>query len=139
MTRKRVASASVFESEIGFSRAVRLGPMICVSGTAPIGADGKTAHPGSAYKQTLRCLEIVKAAVEEAGGRLDDVVRTRVLLTDISQWPDAAKAHREIFSHVQPACTFFEVSRLIDPAWLVEIEADAYLGGAAEDAAGETA
>lgn len=127
MTRKHVSSGSQFEPVIGFSRAVRIGPVIAVSGTAPIAEDGTTACPGDLYGQTRRCLEIILRAVNEAGGSFEDIVRTRVMLTDISRWQEAAKAHGEFFREVRPASTFVEVSRLIDESWLVEIEADCFV------------
>ena len=122
--RKLVSSGSPFEPRIGFSRAVRVGPIVAVSGTAPIAPDGSVAAPGDVYGQTRRCLEIIARAIGEAGLGLQDVIRTRVMLTDISRWEEAARAHGEFFSGVKPACTFVQVSRLIDPGWLVEIEAD---------------
>lgn len=128
MERKRITSGSRFEGEIGFSRAVRLGDRIEVSGTAPIGADGTAAAPGDVHAQTLRCLEIIRDAIEEAGGAITDVIRTRVFLTDIETWQDAARAHGEVFSEIRPASTFVAVSGLIDPAWGVEIEAEAQIG-----------
>jgi enamine deaminase RidA (YjgF/YER057c/UK114 family) len=128
MPRQNISSGSPFEKPIGFSRAVRLGKRITVSGTAPIAADGTTAHPGDMYRQTLRCLEIIRAAIEAGGGRLEDVIRTRVYLTDAGRWQDAASAHGKIFGDIRPACTFVEVSRLIDSDWLVEIEAEAVVG-----------
>jgi len=124
MYRRNVSSGSPFETEIGFSRAVRLGPLIVVAGTAPIDASGGTACRGDVYGQTRRCLEIVAAAIAEAGGALENTIRTRILLTDISRWREAASAHGEVFGAMRPACTFLEVSRFIDPDWLVEIEAD---------------
>ncbi len=127
MSRKLVSSGSKFESEIGFSRAVRVGSYISVSGTAPIEKGGGTACEGDLYGQTLRCLEIIKAAIEEAGASLDAVIRTRIMLTEISTWREAARAHGEFFGDIRPACTFVEVSRFIDDAWLVEMEADAVL------------
>ena len=127
MTRLLVSSGSPFEPAIGISRAVRIGPWISVAGTAPLGPDGKTVHAGDMYGQTRRCLEIVARAIADAGGTLDHVVRTRVILTDMSRWRDAARAHGELFAHIRPANTFFEVARFIDPEWLVEIEADCYV------------
>ena len=124
MYRRNVSSGSPFETEIGFSRAVRLGPLIVVAGTAPFDASGGTACRGDVYGQTRRCLEIVAAAIAEAGGALENTIRTRILLTDISRWREAASAHGEVFGAIRPACTFLEVSRFIDPDWLVEIEAD---------------
>ena len=122
--RKLVSSGSPFEPRIGFSRAVRVGSIVAVSGTAPIAPDGSVAAPGDVYGQTRRCLDIIARAVGEAGLGLHNVIRTRVMLTDISRWEEAARAHGEVFSTVKPACTFVEVKRLIDPGWLVEIEAD---------------
>ncbi len=122
--RKLVSSGSPFEAQIGFSRAVRVGNQLAVSGTAPIAADGGVASPGSVYGQTHRCLEIIARAISDAGFRLDEVIRTRVMLTDISRWEEAARAHGEVFGAVRPASTFVEVKGLINPAWLVEIEAD---------------
>jgi enamine deaminase RidA (YjgF/YER057c/UK114 family) len=122
--RKLVSSGSPFEPRIGFSRAVRVGSIVAVSGTAPIAPDGSVAAPGDVYGQTRRCLDIIARAVGEAGLGLHSVIRTRVMLTDISRWEEAARAHGEVFSTVKPACTFVEVKRLIDPGWLVEIEAD---------------
>jgi len=122
--RKNISSGSPFEKPIGFSRAVRIGNRVAVAGTAPIAPDGTTAHPGDMYRQTLRCLDIIREAVEAAGARLEDVIRTRVFLTDADRWQDAASAHGKVFGDIRPACTFVEVSRLIDPEWLVEIEAE---------------
>jgi enamine deaminase RidA (YjgF/YER057c/UK114 family) len=126
--RNVVSSGSPYEALIGSSRASRSGHVIAVAGTAPLGPDGKTVCVGDVYGQTKRCLEIVERAIEEAGGGLRDVVRTRVMLTDMARWHDAARAHGEMFGNVRPACTFVEVSRFIDPTWLVEIEADAVVG-----------
>ena len=122
--RKLVASGSVFEPRIGFSRAVRIGSIVAVSGTAPIAPDGGVAAPGDVYGQTRRCLEIIAEAVAKAGLGLKDVIRTRVMLTDISRWEEAARAHGEVFAQVRPASTFVEVKGLINREWLVEIEAD---------------
>ncbi|NOS67347.1 MAG: RidA family protein [Candidatus Peribacteraceae bacterium] len=124
MKRQNVSSGSPMEQPIGFSRAVRLGNLIAVSGTAAIGKDGTTACVGDVYGQTKHCIEIMKKAIKEAGGNLEDVIRTRIMLTDISRWQDAAKAHGEFFSDIRPACTFFEVKGLIKKDWLVETEAD---------------
>jgi len=108
---------------------VRLGSIVAISGTAPIGANGKTVHAGDLYRQTKRCLEIIVEAVIQAGGRKEDIIRTRVFLADISRWQDAARAHGEFFSEIRPACTFLQVSRFIQADWLVEIEADCVLVG----------
>lgn len=122
--RKLISSGSPFEPKIGFSRAVRIGPFVAVAGTAPIAADGGVAAPGDVYGQTKRCLEIISQAIGDAGLGLQSVIRTRVMLTDISRWEEAARAHGEVFSGIRPACTFVEVKGLINRDWLVEIEAD---------------
>jgi len=124
MTRMNIKSRSSYGNDIGFSRAVRIGNVIAISGTAPIGPDGESAHVDDLFNQTRRCLQIIKDAVEEAGGKLDNIIRTRVYLVDISRWEEAARAHREYFSKIMPACSFVEVRGLIDKNWLVEIEAD---------------
>ncbi|MFE0461576.1 RidA family protein [Kitasatospora sp. NPDC058965] len=124
-TRHLVSSGSPLEPRIGFSRAVRRGAHVAVAGTAPIGADGGTVGKGDVYAQTVRCLDIAEAALQEAGATLADVVRTRIMLTDATRWSAAAQAHGERFATVRPACTFVEVSRFIDPDWLVEVELDA--------------
>ncbi len=123
--RRLVSSGSPLEPEIGFSRAVRSGPYVCVAGTAPIAEGGGTAGVGDVYAQSVRCLDIAEAALLEAGASLADVVRTRVMLADISRWREAARAHAERFAEIRPACTFVEVSRFVDPEWLVEFEVDA--------------
>lgn len=125
MSRTLVSSGSPLEPEIGFSRAVRVGDLIVVAGTAPIAAGGGTAAPGDVYGQTKRCLEIIATAVADAGGDVSQVVRTRIMLTNMSDWREAARAHGELFGAARPACTFVQVSGFIDPQWLVEIEADA--------------
>ena len=101
--------------------------MIAVSGTAPLLADGSTASKGDVYGQTKRCLDIMQKAIEDAGGKLEDVIRTRIMLVDISTWEKAALAHGEVFSEIRPACTFVEISGLINDDWLVETEADCIL------------
>ncbi len=117
------------EKPIGFSRAVRIGNTISVSGTAAISPDGSTAHPGDVYGQTKYCIEIMKKAIEGAGGKLEDVIRTRIMLRDVSTWREAAKAHSEFFSEIRPACTFVEVRCFIEADWLVETEADCVIEG----------
>jgi enamine deaminase RidA (YjgF/YER057c/UK114 family) len=124
--RKLVSSGSNLEEQIGFSRACRVGNVISVSGTAPI-QKGETICIGDVYGQTKFCLELSIRAIEEAGGKLSDITRTRIMLTDISRWEEAAKAHGELFSRTRPACTFVEVSGFIDEAWLVETEIDCVL------------
>jgi enamine deaminase RidA (YjgF/YER057c/UK114 family) len=125
MERRLVSSGSPYEPQIGFSRAVRVGPHIAVSGTAPIALDGGVACPGDLYGQTLRCLAIIEKAVNDAGGKREHIMRTRVMLKDMTGWEDAARAHGEFFRDIRPASTFIQIVRAIDPAWLVEIEADA--------------
>ena len=110
-----VSSGSPLEPEIGFSRAVRSGPYIWVAGTAPIAEGGGTAAPGDVYAQSVRCLDIAEQALQEAGASLADVVRTRVMLTDIGRWRDAGRAHAQRFASARPACTFVEVSRFTGP------------------------
>jgi enamine deaminase RidA (YjgF/YER057c/UK114 family) len=129
MMRKKVSSGSPMEGPIGFSRAVRIGNMISVSGTAAIAPDGSTTAPDDVYGQTKCCIEIMKRAIEEAGGKLEDVIRTRVMLKDISSWREAARAHGEFFSEIRPACTFVEVKGFVKDDWLVETEADCLIEG----------
>jgi len=125
MTRQLISSGSPFEGEIGFSRAVRHGDRIEVSGTAPI-KDGKVAG-SDAYTQTKAALDIIVKAVEDAGGTAASIIRTRIFLTDMSTWKEAARAHGEVFGDIRPACSFIGTSALINPEWLVEIEASAQL------------
>ena len=124
LMRKLISSGSPFEPKIGFSRAVRVGRMVAVSGTAPVAPDGSVVAPGDVYGQTKYCLEVIAQAIGKAGLGLDSVIRTRVMLTDVSRWQEAARAHGEMFGEVKPASTFVEVKGLIDKGWLVEIEAD---------------
>jgi enamine deaminase RidA (YjgF/YER057c/UK114 family) len=121
--RQLVASGSPFEGEIGFSRAVRVGSIVEVAGTAPVGAN----TPGDVYAQTKRCLEIIAQALRDAGAEPRHVTRTRVMLTDMSRWREAARARGEMFGDIRPGVTFVEVSGFIDPEWLVEIEASAVI------------
>ena len=127
MSRKNITYNQPLEKQIGFSRAVRIGNIIAITGTAPKTADDKTASPGDVYGQAKRCLEIIEDVIKQAGGELKDVIRTRIYLKDMNTWKEAAKAHGEFFSNIQPACTFVEVSRFINPEWLIEIEADAII------------
>jgi enamine deaminase RidA (YjgF/YER057c/UK114 family) len=124
MKRECVSSGSPFEQSIAFSRAVRVGNIIAVSGTAPITEEG---CPEGLYNQTKICLEIIKRSVEKAGGKLGDIVRTRFFLKNIKNWEEAAKAHGEYFAGIRPACSFIGVSSFIEEEWLVEIEADCVL------------
>jgi enamine deaminase RidA (YjgF/YER057c/UK114 family) len=123
--RKLVSSGSPYEPKVGISRAVRVGNIVAVSGTAPLGPDGRTIGQGDAAAQARRCLEIIKEALERAGASLDQVVRTRTLVTRIEDWQAVASVHGEFFGNIRPANTIMQVSRFIDPDWLVELEADA--------------
>jgi len=132
--RKLVSSGSPYEPLIGSSRAVRVGSIVTVAGTAPIGTDGRTVGVGDPAAQARRCLEIVAAALAGAGASLRHVVRTRILLTRIDDWRAVARVHGEFFHDVRPASTIVQVSRFADPDWLIEIEADAVV----DDDAGGT-
>ena len=132
--RRLVSSGSPFEPRVGMSRAVRVGSWISVSGTAPL-RDGRTVGVGDPAAQARRCLEIIAAALEQAGASLADVVRTRTLLTRIEDWEAVTRVHGEIFGSIRPANTVMQVVRFIDPEWLVEFEADAVISGSASVAA----
>ena len=110
---------------IGFSRAVRVGDMVFVSGCAPIAPDGSVASPGDVRGQTRRCFEIIEAALVQAGADIKHVVRTRIFLTDMSRWKEAGEVHGEIFKDIEPATSFLGTNALINDGWLVEVEADA--------------
>ena len=124
-TRRRVSSGSPYEPIVGISRAVRAGAFVSVAGTAPLDAAGRTVAPGDAGAQARRCFEIVLRALAELGAGAADVVRTRILLTRIEDWEAVARVHGEFFRDVRPANTVMQVTRFIDPEWLVEVEADA--------------
>ncbi|MBT8059019.1 MAG: RidA family protein [Gammaproteobacteria bacterium] len=128
MNRILISSGSPFESAVGFSRAVRVGKRVEVAGTAPIGPDGKTAGPGDPAVQARRCLAIIREALEEAGASLADVIRTRTYLTRAEDWDAVGRVHGEFFGTVRPASTMVVVAALLDPAWRVEIEAEAIIG-----------
>jgi enamine deaminase RidA (YjgF/YER057c/UK114 family) len=125
---KKVSSGSPYEKLFGFSRAVRIGNVIHISGTAPMDDQGNSVHQGDAYNQTKRCLEIIAKAIEKAGGGLDQVVRTRIYLTDISKAQDAGRAHGEIFGDIRPASLLMQVGGFVRPEWLVEVEAECWVG-----------
>jgi enamine deaminase RidA (YjgF/YER057c/UK114 family) len=128
--RTRASSASPFEATIGFSRAVRVGDRIVVSGTAPVEADGSST-PGDAETQAARCLAIIAAALEELGGTIADVVRTRMFIVDTADGYAVGRAHGAVFRDIRPAATMVVVAALLRPEWRVEIEAEAVLGGGA--------
>jgi enamine deaminase RidA (YjgF/YER057c/UK114 family) len=125
MTRKNVGSGSAWEPVVGYSRAVRAGSQVFVAGTTAVGPDGGVVGVGDLYAQTKRALAIIETALAEAGASMRDVVRTRMFVTDISRWEEAGRAHGEVFGEIRPATTMVEVTRLIDDAMLIEIEADA--------------
>jgi len=123
--RKNISSGAPWEDIVGYSRAVKIGNTIEVSGTAPV-RDGEVSG-ATAYEQTKVCLEIIEEALKKAGATLNDVVRTRMFVTDISKWEEIGKAHGEFFSSIKPATAMLEVSQLIDPKMLIEIEATAVI------------
>lgn len=123
---KRISSGAPWEEEAGYSRAIRKGPHIWVSGTTAM-KDGELLGKGDAYSQAIRCLEIIEEAIQAAGGRLSDVVRTRMFLTDIAHWEAVSRAHGQFFQEIRPAATLVAIDSLIDPEMLVEIEAEAFL------------
>ena len=127
MSRQHISSGSPYEPRLGISRAVRSGRIIAVAGTAPIGPDGKTVGKGDPEAQARRCIEIIRNALEQAGASLSDVIRTRILLTRIEDWERVGLVHGEFFGTIRPANTVMQVTRFIDPEWLVEIEADAVI------------
>lgn len=128
MERKSVSSGSPYEPVVGLSRAVRIGNLVAVAGTAPLGPDGKTVAVGDPAAQARRCFEISRVAIEQLGAGLKDVIRTRILLTRIEDWQAVAEVHGELFRDIRPVNTIMQVSRFIDPAWLVETEVDAVVG-----------
>ena len=125
MKRELISNGNPLEDTIGFSRAVRVGPYIAVGGTAPVGEDGLTVGIGNPGAQTRRCLEIIKEALEKAGSGLEDVVRTRIILTRIEDWEEVIKVRAEYFKKIKPVDTIMQVSGFINPEWLIEVEVDA--------------
>ena len=123
--RTNIRSGAPWEAVVGYSRAVRSGRFIAVSGSAAVDADGKLVGEGSPYLQAVQCIQIIADALEQAGASLKDVVRTRMYVTNIDQWAEISRAHKEAFGDVMPATSMVEVRRLIDSKMLVEIEADA--------------
>ena len=120
--RQNISGTSPFEPVIGFSRAVRVGHAVHVSGTGPVGAD-----EADAATQTRHTLEIIRAALERAGAKMEDVVRTRMYLTHVEDWEAVGKAHGEVFGTIRPAATMVVVAKLLNPTWRVEVEADAVI------------
>jgi len=127
-SRQSVSTGSPYEPLIGIARAVRIGRIIAVAGTAPLGPDGKTIAPGDAAAQARRCFEIARESLEKLGAGLRDVIRTRILLTRIEDWKVVAEVHGEFFRDIRPVNTILQVNRFIDPEWLIEIEVDAVVG-----------
>ena len=126
--RRNVSSASPYEPIVGFSRAVRIGNVIAVGGTGPIGPDGKTV-PGDAAAQARRCFEISLIALEQLGASPGEVIRTRMMLTRIEDWEAVAEVHGQFFRDIRPASTIVQVTSLVDPEWLIETEVDAVVMG----------
>lgn len=122
---KRVFTGTRWEQEVGYCRAIRADDHIYVTGTAPVNEDGGVFAAGDAYAQAGRCLQIIEKALRELGATMEDVVRTRMFVTDIGRWAEFGRAHREFFADHPPATSMVEVQSLIDPAMLIEIEADA--------------
>lgn len=122
MERQHISSGSPWEATAGYSRAVRVGNLVFIAATSATGPNGQPLYPGEAYQQTRYILARIEAVLREVGAELSDVVQTRLYVRDIKRWEEIGRAHGEVFRAIQPACTMVEVSRLIDPAMMVEVE-----------------
>jgi len=131
MTRQNISSGAKWEPIVGYSRAVRVGPWVMVSGTTSVDEGGGVVSSGNAYGQAVFALRKIEAALEKAGARLEDVIRTRIFLTHINDWQAVGRAHAEFFGDIRPASTLVQVAGLVDPQLLVEIEADAIVADTA--------
>ena len=127
MPRQNFSSGSPWEPVVGYSRAVRTGNQVFVTGTTALGPEGKLVGAGDPYAQTVQILRNIEAVLKRAGAGMRDVVRTRIFTTDISQWQEIGRAHREFFGDIRPCATMVEISRLIEPDMMVEIEVDAVI------------